>query len=100
MFEASVLHVSRGDFALQRESKESMQSGKRCKRERDEREGSVISVAESLSRKSRRNSAGSHSLQTHREFYSGERDLRGHLERRAQQTVLGKNSVQRKIFLD
>ena len=33
-------------------------------REREEREGSVTSVAESVSRKSRRNSARSHSLQT------------------------------------
>ena len=56
-------------------------------REREEREGSVISVAESMSRKSRRNSIRSHSLQTHREFYSDERDLREHLERRAQQAV-------------
>ena len=36
----------------------------------------MISVAESVSRKSRRNSIRSHSLQTHREFYSDERDLR------------------------
>ena len=50
-------------------------------REREEREGSVISVAESMSRKSRRNSTGSHSLLTRREFYSDERDLRDHLER-------------------
>ena len=37
-------------------------------REREERAGSVISVAESMSRKSRLNSMRSHSLQTHREF--------------------------------
>ena len=40
----------------------------------------------------------SHSPQTHREFYSDDRDLRGHLERRAQQAILGKNSVQRQIY--
>ena len=67
-------------------------------REREEREGSVISVAESMSKKGQRNSIGSHSLQTHREFYSDERDLREHLERRAQQAVLGENSVQRKYI--
>ena len=54
-----------------------------------EREGSVISVAESMSKKSRRNSIRSHPLQTHRELYSDERDLREDLERRAQQAVPG-----------
>ena len=48
--------------------------------------------------KCRRNSIRSHSLQTHREFYSDERDLRGHLERRAQQAVLDENSVQRTLY--
>ena len=49
VFEASVSHVSYGDFALQRESKESVfrQTVAR-QREREEREGSVISVAECL----------------------------------------------------
>ena len=65
-------------------------------REREERQGSVISVAESMSKKSRRNNIRSHSLQTHREFYSDERDLREDLERRPQQAVLGENSAQRK----
>ena len=67
-------------------------------REREEREGSVTSVAESVSRKSRRNSTRSHSLQTQREFFSDERDLREHLERRAQKAILGENSVQRKLY--
>ena len=77
-----------------------MQSGNRCKTEteRDEREGSVISVAESMSMKSRWNGI-SVSLKSHKEFYSDERDLQGHLERRAQQAILGKNSVQRKLYL-
>ena len=98
IFETSVSHVSHGDFALQRESKESMPRETVARqREREEREGSVISVAESMSRKSRRNSTRSHSLQTHREFHSDERDLRKHLERRAQQAILGEKSVQRKI---
>ena len=57
----------------------------------------MISVAESMSRKSRRNSTRSHSLQTHREFYSDERDLREHLERRAQQAIIAENSVQRTL---
>ena len=66
-------------------------------REREkEREGSVISVAESMSKESRWNSTESHSLQTHTEFYSDERDLREHIER-AQQAILGENSVQRKL---
>ena len=87
---------SSGEFALQRESHESMPRETVARqREREEREGSVISVAESMSRKSRRNSTGSHSLQTHREFFSDERDLREDLERRAQQAVLGENSAQR-----
>ena len=68
-------------------------------REREKSEGSVISVAESMSKKSRRNGIRSHSLQTHREFCSDERDLRKDLERRAQQAVLGENSVQRKLYL-
>ena len=59
----------------------------------------MISVAESMSKKSRRNSIGSHALQTHREFYSDERDLREDLERRAEQAVLGENSAQRKFNL-
>ena len=59
----------------------------------------MISVAESMSRKSRRNSIRSHSLQTHREFCADERDLREDLERRAQQAVVGENSAQRKLYL-
>ena len=57
MFETSVSHVSHGNFALQRGSQESMHwETVAGQREREEREGSVISVAESMSRKSRRNS--------------------------------------------
>ena len=33
-----------------------------------------------------------------REFYSDERDLREHLERRAQQAIFGEHSVQRKVY--
>ena len=96
VFETSVSHVSHGDFALQREIQESVPRETVARqREREEREGSVISVAESMSRKSRRNSTRSHSLQTHREFYSDERDLREPLERRAQQAILEENSAQR-----
>ena len=59
----------------------------------------MISVAESMSKKSRRNSIRSHPLQTHRELYSDARDLRNDLERRVQQAVLGENSAQRKLYL-
>ena len=52
-----------------------------------------------MSKKSRRNSIRSHSLQIHRHLYSDERDLRKDLERRAQQAVLGEISAQR-IFYD
>ena len=69
-----------GDFVPQRESKESMQSGPLLDRERKEREGFVISVAKSMSMKSRRNSIWSYSLTTHRDFDSDDRYLRGHLE--------------------
>ena len=97
--ETSVSHVSHGDFVFPKESKESQTPETLCgQREIEEREGSVISIGESMSRKSRRNSTRSHSHQTHREFYSGERDLREHLERRAQQAILGENSVQRKLY--
>ena len=65
MFESSVSHVSHDDFALQIESKESTHRETDCWRERDrEREGSVISVIKSMSKKNRRNSIRSHSLQT------------------------------------
>ena len=98
MFETSVSHVSHGEFALPRESKESMPRETVARqREREGREGSVISVAESMSRSSRRNSTRSQSLQTHREFFSDERDLPEHLERRA--AVLGETSAQRKLYL-
>ena len=63
MLEAPVLHVSHGEFLLRGESKDSMHRDTVAgQREREEREGSVISVAESMSRKSRRNSMRSHSL--------------------------------------
>ena len=44
-------------------------------REREEREGSVITGAESMSRKSRQNSTWNHSLQTHRKLFSDGREL-------------------------
>ena len=93
----SVLQVSCGDFDLSNERmpRETV----RRQREGEEREGSVVSVAKSMSRKSRRNSIRSHSLQTHREFYSDEGDLREDLERRTEQAVLGENSAQRKLYL-
>ena len=100
MLETSVSHVSRGEFALQRESQESMTRETVARqREREETEDSVISVAEPMSMKSLHNSIKSHSLPTHGAFFSDERDLREDLERRAQQAVLGENSAQRKLYL-
>ena len=68
-------------------------------RERKEREGSVISVVKSMSKKNRRNSVRSHSLQTLRKFFSDGWHLRENLQRRAQQAVLGENSDQRRLYL-
>ena len=51
-----------------------------------------------MSKKGRRNSIRSHSLQTHRKFCSDGWDLRGHLEGRAQQAILGEISIQRKLY--
>ena len=99
MFETSVSHVYHGDFALQIEDKRKHASANRLLdrgREKKKREFSVISVAELKSKKSRRNSIRSHSLLTCRKFFSDERDLREHLERRVQQAGLGENSAQRK----
>ena len=97
--ETSVSQISRGDIALQKDSKERLiretEGKQRMRRDRD---GSVISVGESTSRRSRRNRTRSHSHQTHREFYSDERDLREHFERRAQHAIHGENSVQGKLF--
>ena len=99
--ETSVSQTSRGDIALQKESKESQPRETVCRqREREEGEGSVISVGKSMSKKSRRNSVRSYAHQTQREFYSDERDLREHLQRRVQQYIIGENSVQRKLYLN
>ena len=74
----------------------SMHSWKEKKRKR---EGFVISVAWSMSKKSRRNNIRSHSLQTLRIFYSDGWDFREHPQRRAHQAIIGENSVQRKFYL-
>ena len=73
VFESSVLRVSHDDFALQIESKESMQSGIRCRtqKEREEREGFAISTAESMSKTGQRNGI-SVSLKIHRKSCSEE----------------------------
>ena len=70
-------------------SKESMHRETDCWTDR-ERGGSVISVAESMSKKSRRNNLGSHSLRTHKEFYSDERVLQEHLEQELNKLFLVK----------
>ena len=99
VWETSVPLISRGDIALQKESKDSLtRETEGMQGMRRDRDGSVISIGESMSRRSRRNSTRSHSHQTHREFYSDERDLREHLERRAQQAIHGENSVQGKLY--
>ena len=51
-----------------------------------------------MSRKNRQNSRMSYSHQTQNELCSDERGIREHLERRAQQAILGENSVQRKSY--
>ena len=60
--ETSVSHVSHGNFALQRGSQESMPretvAGQRERERKGEREGSVISVTKSMSKKSRRRVPG------------------------------------------
>ena len=70
------------------------------------REGFVISAAESMSKNGKRNGI-SVSLKSHRKscseeslrkFYSDGWDLREHHERRAQQAILGENSIQRKLY--
>ena len=99
VFESSVLHVSHWWFCSseRKQRKHAFEKPlQEREREREEREDFVISVAESMSMKSRRNSKRSHPLQTHKEFYSDDWHLRGHLEWRAQQAILGENSVQRK----
>ena len=87
--------------------RENLQMGNFClgQRQREERQnsGSVISVDESISRKSRRNSDDSgntisHFRLTQQAFSSDERDLRDHLERSVQQAVIGENSAQRKLY--
>ena len=54
----------------------------------------MISVVKSMSKKNIR----THTLQTHREYFSDERDLRENLQRRAQQAILCENSVQGKLY--
>ena len=98
--ETSVTQISRGDPALQKERKESLTRETEGKhRMRWIETIPVISVGESMSRRSRRNSMRSHCHQTQRDFFSGERDLREQLERRAQQAV-DENSVRTKIKFD
>ena len=52
-----------------------------------------------MSKKSRRNNIRSHCLPTLRKFFSHGRDLREHLERRAQQAITGENPIQRTPYL-
>ena len=98
VFESSLLHVSHGWCCSSKRKQRKHAIGKPFARQRKRRERRffVISAAESKSMKNRRNSVRSHSLQTHKEFYSDYRDLRGHLQWRAQQVTFGENSVQRK----
>ena len=95
-FESSVSHVSHDDFALQKESKESMQSGKPLlDREREERRfcGSVLHSR--CQRKKNgtvlvwvRGVTENSFLKSVRKFYSDGWDLREHLQRTAQQAII------------
>ena len=72
-------------------------------REREDREkgsGSVISMEESNSRKSRRNDTRNKSVYSHQTLHDiEERDhLREHIERRALQATLGEIFAQRKLY--
>ena len=105
MFESSVSHVSQNYFCIQVESKESMHRETDCwtERERERKEGKrrfCDQCCKPMTKKNRRNNIRGHSLQTLRKFYSDGRDLREHLERRAQQAVIGENSIQRKLYLN
>ena len=71
MFEPSVSRVSHWWFCSSNRKERKHASGNRLlDRERKEREVSVISVVKSMSKKNRRNSVRSHSLQTLRKFFS------------------------------
>ena len=74
--------------------------------EREEREGFVISVAESMSKKDQRNGI-SVSLKSHREscsevrkFHSDGWDRREHFQRTARQATIAENFDSRKFFLN
>ena len=77
-----VSHVSCGNVALPKESQP--RETVRGQREREEREGSVISVGRvDVKEKSTKTVEGVILIRLAREFYSDERDLREHLERRS-----------------
>ena len=87
----NVSHVSHYDFALQIESKESMHRETDCLTERKEGKRIFCDKCSKVDvKENRRNSTRSHSLQTHREFYSDERDLREHLEKKLNKLFLVK----------
>ena len=87
-----------GDFVSQRESKESMHTGKQLlDREEEKKEKVLWSVLQGWCQwKVDGTRIRSHSPTTHRQFDSDDRDLRVHLEWRAQQASLGENSAQKK----
>ena len=99
VFESSVLHVShslrwwcnRETVARQRKKNEkvlwSVQS--RCQRKVN---GTVLVWVWRVTENP--------VLESLRKFYSDERDLREHLERRARQAIIGENSIQRKLYLN
>ena len=95
--EASVSHVSHG------ESKDSMhrpRQREKKEREREKKEKVLWSVLQSrCQREVDWNRIKSHSPQTHRDFYSDERDLREDLERRAQQAVHCEKFSSEKLYL-
>ena len=93
------LHVYHWWFCSSERKQRKHASWNRCKAERETKEKVQWPALQSRCQgKVDGTVLRSHSLQTQREFFSDERDLREHLERRAQKAILGENSVQRKLY--
>ena len=93
MCETSVSQISRGDLALQKESEESLTRETEGKqRMRADRDGSVTSLGESMSRIGQRHIMRSHSFQTVNEI--SENTLNEELNK----LPSVKNSVRRKFY--
>ena len=98
VFESSVPQISRGDLALQK-AKRAWLGKPRASKGCGETEAVLWLVLQNRCQEGGpRSSMRSHSHQTQRKLYSDERDLREHLERRAQQAIYDENSVRRKLY--